>query len=252
MALSAAERYRASWPRLVDEASRAEKAAKILAALDAYDGRDLAQATCVDVGCGSGIIAARLAERFGRVVACDLDPDGVAFARGHARAPNVHHVVADATRAPLRSSCADVVVCTHVYEHVANAHHLVAEIHRLLKSGGVCFFSGPNALRLYEPHLRMYLVHWLPRRALNRLLIWVGRPPYEERLRTRWELRRLLRGFEVVDLNLALVRDPERFHTAGEPGMGLARRLPRPLLAPALALFAPSFNFLLRKAPGEG
>jgi SAM-dependent methyltransferase len=247
MLSSIAERYRRSWPRLVDEASRADKAGKVLAALAAYDGRDLASATCVDVGCGAGIIAAHLAGRLGRVVACDLDPDGVAFARERVARPNLTYLVADATRLPLADGAADVAICMHVYEHVGDAERLAVEIRRVLRPGGVCFFSGPNRLRVFEPHLRLPFIHWLPRPVVDAILRRLGRPRYEESLRTRWGLARLLRSFEIVDLNLALVRDPARFHTGREPGIQLARQLPDALLVPLLALFAPSFNLLLRK-----
>jgi SAM-dependent methyltransferase len=244
--ISAPRDYEQARPVLADAGSRATKAAKALAALRACDGRATATLTCLDLGAGSGIIGAEMAGHFGRVVACDLDPDGLAYGRARFARPNLEHVVADATRLPLAARCCDVVLCMHVYEHVASAEALVAEIRRVLKPNGVCLLSGPNRLRPYEPHLKLWLVHWLPRRLTDRLLGWLGREPYQERLRTRWGLMRLLHDFEVVDLNPRLVAEPERFHTAGEPGMRLARALPGRLRAPLLALFAPSFNLLLR------
>lgn len=242
----ATERYRSRCPGLTDVSSRALKAAKISAVLREFHGDDTSRMTCLDLGCGSGAVAAHLAAHFGTVVACDLDAEAVSFARAEHARPNVAHLVADAARVPLGDESCDVVVCAHVYEHVSSAEALVAEIHRVLKPDGVCFFSGPNALGLYEPHLRLWLVHWLPRPATNALLRLVGRAPYRERLRTRWGLARLLSQFDRQDLNPVLVEQARRFHTHGEPGMRLARLLPSALRRPLLALLAPSFNLLLR------
>jgi SAM-dependent methyltransferase len=244
--ISAPREYQRAQPVLTDHDSRATKAAKVLAALRAFDGRAPTTLTCLDLGCGSGIIAAELAGHFGRVVACDLDVNGVAYGRDHFPRPNLDHLVADATRVPLAAHSCDVVLCMHVYEHVDGVERLFAEIRRVLKPGGVCLLSGPNRLRPYEPHLKLWLVHWLPRPLTDALLRWLRRGPYQETLRTRRGLMRLLRDFEVVDLNPRLVAEPERFHTLGEPGMRLARTLPAPLREPLLALFAPSFNLLLR------
>ncbi|MGH7862481.1 MAG: class I SAM-dependent methyltransferase, partial [Candidatus Dormibacteraceae bacterium] len=220
--ISAADGYRRRWPKLADAPSRREKAAKIAAVLRAYDERELAGLTCLDLGCGSGIIAAGLAPYFARLIACDLDPDGVAFAHAEFSGPNVTHLVADATLVPLADKSFDVIVCSHVYEHVSSAERLVAEIGRLLKPDGVCFFGGPNALRLYEPHLKMWLVHWLPRPLIDLILGAMGRPPYGEHLRNHRGLVHLLRDFAIQDVTLALVKDSEHFHTASEPGLRLA------------------------------
>ena len=81
----------------------------------------------------------------------------------------------------------------------------------------------------------------------NAILRIVGRQPYHERLRTPWGMRRLLREFVVEDLNLALVRDPDVYHTMDEPGIRFGRHIPAVLLRPLLGAFAPSFNFLITK-----
>jgi SAM-dependent methyltransferase len=244
--ISTARDYERAHPVLADRDSRLAKAAKVVAALRAFDGRPLETLTCLDLGCGSGIIAAEMASHFGRVVACDLDLAAVAHGRARFTRANLEQLVADASAVPLAARSCDVVLCMHVYEHVASAELLFAEIERVLRPDGVCLLSGPNRLRPYEPHLKLWLVHWLPRPLTAALLRALGRAPYEEQLRTRRGLMRLLGAFEVVDLNPRLVAEPERFHTASEPGMRLARALPARLRAPLLATFAPSFNLLLR------
>jgi len=244
--ISPAERDRQNWSKLADAGSRTEKAAKILAVLGAFATTEPGQRTCLDLGCGSGIIAASLAPHFARLVACDLEPGSIAFARSRFPGPNLFHLLADATTIPLADASCDVVICAHVYEHVSNAEALAGEIARVLKPGGVCFFAGPNLLSWYEPHLKTWFLHWFPRPIANLVLRTLGRPAYAERLRTRWGMSRLLRGFEILDVTVALVRDPVRFHTTGEPGIRLARHLPPVVLRPLLTLFAPSFNLILR------
>lgn len=246
---SVADRYRRERPRLSDEVSRREKAAKILSVLSFFGYTDLSRWSCLDVGCGSGIVASALAEHFGKVTAVDLDELGVGFARSQYHRVNLSHVVGDATRLPIRTQTFDVVVCTHVYEHVSNAEALMGEVQRVVRPEGLVYFSGPNHLRLYEPHLRMWFVHWLPRPVTNAILSIVGRPPYEEHLRSHRSLLRLFDGFEVHDLNPLLVAHPERFHTSNEPGLAAARLLPPPIRDPLLSILAPSFNFLLTRRP---
>ncbi|HLG51857.1 MAG TPA: class I SAM-dependent methyltransferase [Chloroflexota bacterium] len=249
MEQAAIQRYQRDHPVLTDERSRSEKAARILAVLREIAGRDTQGLIGLDLGCGGGIIAARLAPHFRWMFACDLDPDGVRFARSKFPRPNLTYFVADATEIPMADGSCDVVICTHVYEHVASAERLVAEIRRVLKHGGLCFFSGPNRLAPYEPHLHTFFLHWFPRWFTNAILRLIRRPQYEELPRGPWSLKRLLQihGFEIRDVSEELVRQPDRFHATSEPGIQLARFVPPFLLRPILRLFIPSFNLLLTR-----
>ena len=54
------------------------------------------------------------------------------------------NVVARGEQLPLPSGCFDVVFCTQVLEYVSEPRILIAEVHRVLKSGGVLLLSAPT------------------------------------------------------------------------------------------------------------
>lgn len=55
------------------------------------------------------------------------------------------------TNDKISSDRFDVVVCTEVLEHVVNPFAAVAEIHRLLKPGGLLLASSPFNFRIHGP-----------------------------------------------------------------------------------------------------
>ncbi|HEX6239214.1 MAG TPA: class I SAM-dependent methyltransferase, partial [Acidimicrobiales bacterium] len=55
----------------------------------------------LDVGCGNGVFARRLAERCDHVVALDRDPDTLEVARRHSADPAVEYLEGDLLTAPL-------------------------------------------------------------------------------------------------------------------------------------------------------
>lgn len=62
-------------------------------------------------------------------------------------------VVADAMRMPFSSGVFDVVFSTQVIEHVRRPWVMLAECHRVLRSGGTLLISGPFYWPLHEePH----------------------------------------------------------------------------------------------------
>ena len=64
--------------------------------------------------------------------------------------PNVY---ADAGQLPLMGQSVDCVICTEVLEHLPRPERCVAEIHRLLRDGGVALISVPF---LYPTHADPY------------------------------------------------------------------------------------------------
>lgn len=89
-------------------------------------------ALLVDVACGGGLFVPH-ARRLGyRHVGVDLSASGLRVARE--RGGTV--VQGDATRLPLRSASADVVVAGEVLEHVSDLPGVVAEVCRVLRPGG--------------------------------------------------------------------------------------------------------------------
>ncbi len=190
---------------------RERKAKKVLAILEDAVG-DLSDKHLLDIGCSAGIMTNCYAKKFGRVTGTDIDMPAIAFAASADEAGCLSWVVADSQCLPFPESSFDVVTCTHIYEHVPDARLLMAEIFRVLRPGGACFFSAGNRLSLIEPHYRLPLLSVIPKWMAHVYLRIVGRGKYYyETHLTYWGLRRLVRDFKVEDYTLQVVVNPQRF-----------------------------------------
>ena len=100
----------------------------------------LGQSNVLDLGCGTGEITARLAERFPHAsfVGVDLEEPHLMRARARCSAlgSRVRFEVADALALPYDDSTFDFVVCRHVLQAVPDAARVLAEIGRVLRPGG--------------------------------------------------------------------------------------------------------------------
>ena len=100
----------------------------------------------LDLGCGSGYGAKLIAEEASEVVAADLSPEAIHYARENFSAAHLHYLLTDATLLSLASNSFDVVLCFEVIEHLTRQECLLEEIHRILKSNGILIVSTPNRL----------------------------------------------------------------------------------------------------------
>ena len=96
----------------------------------------------LDAGAGHGAFSRRLYDEGFRVSACDLDPANFRFGK-------IECKQADITRElPYEDDSFDVVLLIEVMEHIHDHRNLFRECHRVLKPGGILFFSTPNIMSL--------------------------------------------------------------------------------------------------------
>ena len=185
--------------RLHDRAGRARRAARIARVLEDLGGRDLAGLRLLDVGASHGLISLALAERCAYVAGVDVDRDALHAAAAEPRdTDRAGFALASGMALPFADASFDIVVCNHVYEHVPDPLRLMAEIARVLRPGGVCYFAGGHRLQLIEPHHRLPLLSWLPRPLADAMLRATGRGQhYEERFLPPWRLPELFTGFRT-------------------------------------------------------
>lgn len=157
---------------VLDEPSRILKARKIVALLGEERFADANM--LLEVGCGSGVISSTLAKLGGpglSVTAVDVNDNRMVF-EGYT------FLKVEGTTLPFDDGSFDIVVSNHVIEHVGERtdqlHHL-EEIRRVLRPGGCVYLAVPNKWRLIEPHYRLPLLSWIPRRAADLYLRLVGR-----------------------------------------------------------------------------
>jgi SAM-dependent methyltransferase len=241
------ERY-PSESRLHDAQSRARKANKILAILDDFLSGDLAERKLLDIGCARGLITTNLAPHFAFTLGVDVEQDEVAHAGRQSMNTSLALGVADAGRLPCADASFDVAVCAQVYEHVSDQPALFAEVWRVLRPGGICFFSGPNRLAPIEDHYGLPLLSWLPRPVSDQVLRLTGRGErYLEQPRTYWTLRSLVQRFEVIDYTAEILRSSERYSCSREVGGFRLLRYCPPGIFQLLRPFVPNYNWILRK-----
>ncbi|MBV8269122.1 MAG: methyltransferase domain-containing protein [Planctomycetaceae bacterium] len=147
----------------------------------------------LDLGCGKGRFAARLAESGADVVGIDLsaamlaEAEGLALVRGSAR------------RLPFASASFDAVVAVEVFEHLADVDAALREARRVLRPGGVLAIVDKNACSMsaQRPWLPNLVVKWIDEKR-GRWMYPSGGPVHERWFRPAWLRDRLRRDFEDV------------------------------------------------------
>jgi len=228
---------------------RDQKARNILDCLQLLTDLEPKTMSCVDIGCGSGGISFHLAPYFQEV--CGVDPEPwQRWQEYMAEAPNLSFREESIESLSLAGDSVDIVICNQVYEHVPCPETLIAQVFRILKPGGVCYFAGPNLLYPIEPHVYWPFIHWIPRRlALATLRVFAPHKVLDAHSTTYWRLNRWFTGFTVVDAVPRLVK-----HRAAS---SRAKFYWRPFrLVPIkvlgwLGFLSPGFVFLLFKPTGD-
>lgn len=227
---------------------RGRKARTALNVLQEVLGSRVGALRLLNVGASSGVMDSVFAEAFGHAVGIDIDVSAIEFARKTFMQPNLHFEVADGLNLPFADASFDVVVCSQVYEHVPDPVRLMAEIERVLRPGGLCYFAATNRFILVEPHYRLWLLSWLPPRLAHSYLRVTGKGErYYERMRSYPQLQSLVANFTVTDYTARILRDPVRyaFDYLVKPG-SFAQHV-SVLIAARLPWICPGYIWLLHK-----
>jgi malonyl-CoA O-methyltransferase len=105
----------------------------------------------LDLGCGTGYFTPLLKARYPRAgyVGLDIASGMVDYARS--RCPDeCDWLVADAESLPLASESIDLVFSSLVVQWCARPEHLLAELARVLRPGGLCVFTSLGPATLHE------------------------------------------------------------------------------------------------------
>jgi SAM-dependent methyltransferase len=190
----------------LDAASRRRKADKIAGLVSSE--HSLAGARILDVGTGSGVIAAQLAARAGQ----KAEVWGVDVRDSRIIKEGYRFALTEGTRLPCESDSFDVVISNHVVEHVGSREQQLQhlrEIARVLRPDGVGYLATPNRWTLVEPHFHLPLLSWLPA-GLRTPYVRAARrgSVYDCELLTRGRLEELiaLAGLRATDRTVEAIR----------------------------------------------
>jgi ubiquinone/menaquinone biosynthesis C-methylase UbiE len=146
-------------------------------------GGDLRGRRVLDVGCGTGRLAAALAERYGcKVWGVDRSPEMLEVARGRVPA-DVGLKVGEAEDLPFRDGWFERATMTLVFHHL-NPDRAVPELRRVLMPGGrlafltmnPAFFAGYYLNRYFPSMLEIDRARFKPPEELEAMLVAGGFP----------------------------------------------------------------------------
>jgi 2-polyprenyl-3-methyl-5-hydroxy-6-metoxy-1,4-benzoquinol methylase len=143
----------------------------------------------LDIGCGNGYIASKLAELGHFLIAVDVSPDGIDIARSEY--PNLNLKVCsvyDEKLTDVVGELVDCVISLEVVEHLLYPKRLFEQSYRILKKGGYLIISTPYhgylknlAFSIVNGWDRHFKVEWdgghikfFSKRTLTRMVCDVG------------------------------------------------------------------------------
>ena len=152
-----------------------------------------AGALILDLGCGKGRFASRLAEDGARVVGLDLSAAMLAEGKGFGR------IRGTGRRLPFYDQTFDAVIAVEVFEALAEVDDVLHEVKRVLRPGGIAAIIDKNAGSWNDqrPWLPNLAVKWLDERR-GRWMYPPGGPVRERWFWTRTMRERLRRSFNEV------------------------------------------------------
>jgi len=149
--------------------NRDYRAQKILAIFSGINIRCL-----LDVGCGDGdfSVAIKKASKAVDVYGIEISEEGVN--KANTIGVKAFQVDINQQDFPFDNQAFDGVFCGEIIEHLYDPDHLLDEVYRVLKPGGICVFTTPN------------LSSWL-----NRIVLLLGFQPFATRVSLRHNVGKL-------------------------------------------------------------
>ena len=149
----------------------------------------------LDVGCGSGVFASRMAELGAQVTAVDSNPEVVNYGTRHFARDGLEFRRGLLDELGFADGSYDAATCLEVVEHVfaAQADKLFCDLRRIVRPGGRLLMTTPNYRGLWP------MVEWASDRFGSNHVMREGRHiNFYHRARLRESLERA--GFEVERL----------------------------------------------------
>lgn len=188
-----------------------------------YEWNNYAGERLLDIGCGTGYVAALYASGGADVTAVDIADRSVELTRKRLAWKGLHGTVltANAEDLPFSEGSFDVVTSFGVLHHTPDTRKALQEVHRVLRPGGVThlmfYHRNSFAYRVLFPVKRMLQPAWRGKTAQDQVNAVDGAANPLGKVFTRRELIELMPGFS--DFQFATWE--MFFHHAG--------KIPRPL-----------------------
>jgi len=249
------ENYSASSASNHDLESRRLKAKTIIAVLNNWyqtNPGDLADKKMLDVGASTGAMDYFMADDLGEVYGIDIDRSAIELATREYKKKNLQFTLGDAMDLKFSDESFDVIVCSHVYEHVPDADRLMKEMYRVLKPDGIVFFSAGNRFAIMEPHYRLPFLSFPPKWLANLYLKVLKRGShYYEEHRSYWGLKKLVRDFELHDYTQRIILSPREYCVDYmiQPG-GVKQRIAS-IVARYAQYVVPGYMWVLKKGSAK-
>jgi ubiquinone/menaquinone biosynthesis C-methylase UbiE len=233
---------------LYNREGRERKAKTITAVLREFFHGNLSKLSLLDVGASTGIVANYLSAYFGKVTGVDIDREAIEFAKQSFQKSNLDFILGDAMNLSFQDEEFDVVICTHIYEHVADAGKLMAEIHRVLKVRGVCYFAAGNRLNIKESHYKLPFLSVIPRPFAHLYMRLTGKGKfYYEKHLSYWGLKKLVSKFKLNEYTKKIIESPELFDAEYIIKSGTAKGVLAKTVVNYAYWLCPSYIWLLEK-----
>ncbi|MCW3787441.1 class I SAM-dependent methyltransferase [Plebeiibacterium sediminum] len=144
----------------------------------------------LELGCGTGYFTQEIIQTKAQVVAIDISPDLLSIARKNITDSNVSFCEENAYKMTFDNDYFDSVIGSSVLHHL-DIDKAIAEIHRVLKVGGVVAFTEPNMM---NPQIALQKnIPWLKRK--------LGDSP-DETAFFRWQIVRLLKKYNFREIKV--------------------------------------------------
>jgi len=138
---------------------------------------DIKDIRVLDVGCGRGALVLYLNRlgysAFGLEIDADVVKNGSKIF--HDSGLNINDKIKVISlhndRWGFQENYFDLIISDQVLEHVEDLSHIARECARVMKASGMSFHFLPAKWTVFEPHLYVPFVHWLPKNRLRYFLI---------------------------------------------------------------------------------
>lgn len=111
-----------------------------------YTGKDLADLSLLDIGCGGGLLAVPMARLGADVTAIDVSEENIEAAKLHIEAKqiDINYLCKTAEELAEEGQKFDIITALELIEHVSDPALLVASCKKLLNDKGLLFISTIN------------------------------------------------------------------------------------------------------------